>query len=414
MYLELLRDGHEVRVYIGDPDAADTCVGLVPIVADWRAELDWVADGVIVFETAHHGALQDDLRRRGYRVVGGSSFGDRLECDRAFGQSVLRSVGMQTAPVHSFSDFSEAAAFVRSAPRRYVLKLNGSGFSSSRTYIGQREDGLDMLSLLSWHATRWSAPPSFVLMEHCVGVEVGVGAFFDGQDFLRPACLDWEHKRFFPGDLGELTGEMGTVATYRQSDRLFEATLARLTPLLSESGYVGYINMNTIVNADGVWPLELTCRFGYPGYAVLRPLQAIGWSELFTQLLSRQSRVLATHPGYSVGVVLTVPPFPQSLGYAALAKGLHIDISMLDAEDRRNLFWGEVALVGGQLVTSGQVGYVGVVTGTAERVEDAIRLAYRRAKDVSIPMVRYRNDIGQAFLSVDRDRLIELGWLGHG
>src|SRR6185312_17565734 len=76
LYLRLLADGHEVKVAVSDEGSRDTLRGRVTVVADWRAEVDWVRaagrDGFVVFESASLGALQDELRRDGLQVLGGS------------------------------------------------------------------------------------------------------------------------------------------------------------------------------------------------------------------------------------------------------------------------------------------------------------------------------------------------------
>lgn len=419
MYLDLLRDGHQVRVFVGDAAASDTLTGLVATVPDWRCELDWVraagGDGFVVFETASHGQWQDQLRDDGFQVIGGSAYGDRLETDRAFGQEVMRQVGMRVSATHAFSDFDQAIAFVRARPRRYVYKPSGSGFASGRTFVGQMDDARDLDAYLGLQRRSWPAgePVELVLMDRLDGVEVGVGAYFDGTRFLSPACLDWEHKRFFPGDLGELTGEMGTLVTYRGGEALFAETLGRMAEALRAGRYRGYINVNTIVDDQGVHPLEFTCRFGYPGFAILQPLQLCGWEELFRRMVNGAPVTpFATAEGYAVGVVLTVPPFPYASGYDQLSKGLPILFKPeLAAADRRHLHYGEVALADGQLVTSGTVGYLMVVTGCGATPAAARAEAHRRIEAICVPNGRYRRDIGERFIAGEEDRLRAWGWL---
>jgi phosphoribosylamine--glycine ligase len=414
LYRRLLAEGHEVKVSIEEEGARGTMAGLVRRTEDWRGELDWVGrDGIVLFEAVSegYGALQDALRRDGYRVIGGSAFGDRLENDRAFAQALLAGLGLKTAAVHRFDDAASGDAFLAAHPGRYVLKFSGPDFASHDNYVGQRPDGADVRAVLARRlALRGGAPASYILMEHVAGVEMGVGAYFDGDKFLAPACLDWEHKRFFAGDMGELTGEMGTVATYERSGRFFDLTLGKVAPLLREHGHVGYVNLNTIVNEAGIWPLEFTCRFGYPGFAILDPLQDIGWGELFRAMAVRSETSFPVRPGFSAGIVLTTPPFPYTRKQIEEPVGLPVLFEPdLDEEDRRNLHYGEVGLDGGRLVTSGLYGWTMVVTGVGPTIAAARGAAYRRAKRVFVPNARYRLDIGDRLIGGDYETVAGLG-----
>ena len=419
IYLRLQSEGHDVRVHIADEGSRDVLAGLIETTAAWEQELDWARaagpDGLVLFEEVGRGALQDKLRRDGFHVLGGSELGDRLEQDRAYAQRVLADIGLRTLPTHPFTSFADAIAFLEDAPRRCVLKFNGSSMSSEMNYVGARSDGLDVIAVLRRHQMTWDElwdeAPSFILMDHVTGVEIGLGAFFNGETFVGPVNLDWEHKRFFAGDVGELTGEMGTVVTYRGGERLFAATLAKLERLLRDGRHVGYVNLNTIVNADGISPLELTCRFGYPGFAILSALFAEPTANVLRRIAAGETTPVRTHEGFAVGVVLTVPPFPYHLGYEELSKGMPIYLPELSAEERADLHFGEVARVDGTLVTAGQVGYVMVVTGRGPTVPLAQRAAYDLVARIAIPNVRYRNDIGDALAARGLAELARLGWL---
>jgi phosphoribosylamine--glycine ligase len=129
-------------------------------------------------------------------------------------------------------------------------------------------------------------------------------------------------------------------------------------------------------------------------------------------MVGRTRTTFETHPGYSVGVVLTVPSFPYSRGYADLGKGMPIcfrdDLTSLD---RESIHYGEVAFRNEQLVTSGTIGYIMVVTGLGDSVEQARRDVYGRVEKIVIPNCRYRNDIGVRFIEKDYATMQRLGWV---
>ena len=411
IYLRLVEDRHDVKVFIGNPLCQDTLAGLVDRVTDWRAELDWVrsagTEGCILFENvgAGRGELQDRLRRDGFNVIGSSAYGARLENDRAYAQRILLDLGFSTADTFEFSDPTTAIRFIDERPARYVLKTSGPDAPS---FVGRHTAGRDVQAVLE--SGRKFVGSSFVLMDFVEGVEMGVGGYFNGADFLQPACLDWEHKRFFPGDLGELTGEMGTVVTYSRTKSFFDRTLGRMATLLRENGYCGYINLNTIVNERGIWPLEFTCRFGYPGCAILDPLQRTKWADLFRAILNRSTLQFDFEPGFAVGIVITTPPFPyyreavdEPVGLPVLFEG---DLSH---DERRHLHYGEVGLRNGALVTTGTSGYALVVTGTGETLAAARDAANMLADKVIIPNARYRRDIGSRLIEGQLREIDELG-----
>lgn len=425
LYLRLMQAGHEVKVFVENPDYYGIYSGLLTFTKNWHDELEWIcqakSEGIILFESATKGIIQDALRQQGYQVIGGSAFGDNLEACREYGQQMMQKMDVQLAPTFKFNDFDAAISFINKSPKRYVYKNNHANSERTQNYVGMSVDGSDLIVLLQHYknklyksklheSNQLSESTDFVLMEYISGIEIGIGAFFNGERFLQPACLDWEHKHFFCGDLGELTGEMGTVVTYRGAENMFNKTLLHLESHLKASGYCGYINLNLIANAQGLWPLEFSSRFGYPGYSICGALHQVSWPDLFKKLLQKTSLHFETHPGYAVGVVVNVPPFPYKYGYNQLSKGLPIIFAPLFNDfDHFNFHLSEVALVNDQLITSGVTGNIGTAIAVSDSVEGAQKAANELAAKIIVPNVRYRQDIGTKLIKHELQQLIDWG-----
>src|SRR6185503_15401784 len=170
---------------------------------------------------------------------------------------------------------------------------------------GEEDDGRDVMQVLQDYKRAWSDKiKEFQLQRRIVGVEVAVSAFFNGKEFLTPVCVNFEHKKLFPGDIGPATGEMGTTMFWSEPNRLFNATLKKMERKLAEARYAGSIDINCMVNANGIYPLEFTARFGFPAIMIQQEGLLTPIGELLHKLADGTLNRLRARSGFQVGVCI--------------------------------------------------------------------------------------------------------------
>lgn len=388
---QLLQEGHKVRFFVKDKKMQDVGRGLIPRVRNWKEHIDWA--NVLVFDDVDFGKDIERLRTKGYLVVGGNRFGDRLENDRLFGQKIMLEAGMKIPKSWRFRNFGSAIKFVKKRKGRYVLKFNGQ-LARYLCYISKLEDGSDLLKILEEHQEKWPTQRKidFILQEFIDGIEMACGAFFNGKHFVYPINISFEHKHFLTGGIGPLTGEMGTSMFYSQDGGLlFKQTLLKMEPFFAKTNYRGFIDINSMVTEKGAYPLEYTARFGYPQLDIQQELHKTEWGELLYKLAEGTLKKFEVYPKYAVGVVVGAAGMPFEVAYNKYGRGL--PIYGITKENIRQIKLSQVCKRDGKLLTAGS-GYVLTVNGSGKTMEAAKKRAYEVVSQIIIPNIIYRIDIG--------------------
>jgi phosphoribosylamine--glycine ligase len=351
------------------------------------------------------------LRKAGKAVVGGTPYTDRLEDDRAFGQNELRGFGIPIIPFEEFSSFDDAITYVKTNPVRYVIKPSGEAQNIKRLlFVGEDEDGTDVIHVLeSYKKVYADRVRTFQLQQRKTGVEIAIGAFFNGNEFLTPINVNFEHKKLFPGNIGPSTGEMGTAMYWSQPNKIFNQTLRKMEEKLREEGYVGYIDLNCIVNAQGIYPLEFTARFGYPTISIQQEGLTTPMGELLAAMARGEKIELKARSGFQVGVRIVVPPFPFDDPKTFEANSEE-RVIIFRKPDYAGVHIEDVKLVNGEWVITGTSGVVLIVIGMGNTMRRAQAQAYNRIGNIMIPNMYYRTDIGDRWFE-DHDRLHNWGYL---
>ncbi|MEK7562595.1 MAG: phosphoribosylamine--glycine ligase [Patescibacteria group bacterium] len=406
---KIKKEGHEVKFWHKDKEDIEIYDGFIEKVDKWEDFKDW-AD-VIIFDDSGFGKVADSLRREGKLVVGPTEYSDKLEEDREFGQSEMKKAGMLTLPHWNFFDYEEAINFLQKNPGRYVFKPSGTVLSGQKgiLFTGNDDSGSDLTEVLSQNKkTLAKKYKQFQLQKFVQGVEIAVGAFFNGSDFIYPININFEHKNLFPGDIGPYTSEMGTLMYWSGANTIFKTTLEKIKEPLKESKYVGYVDINCIANGRGIYPLEFTCRFGYPHISIAMEGVLSQWGEFLYRIAKGEQPELKTKKGFQIGIVVAVPPFPYD---DKKAFEIYRDLSItFKKPNLEGVHLGDIKLVDNIWHLAGDSGYALIVTGWGFTVAEARKMAYNRIENIILQNKFYRTDIGIRWNS-DSDKLQSWGYL---
>lgn len=397
--LRCLIEGAEVRVAWTKPTTSKLGSGMVESIPLGKVA-SWKPDAVI-FDCTGNGALADRMRKIGVPVYGGSVLADKLEFERDAVLDIIEKAGISVPKTFSTRNVNQAINHVRKTRETFVIKIDGEkGAGSSLTYVGRGPE--DVIELLDTYAQKVKGA-IINLQTKVGGVEISTEGFFDGEKFLPDM---WNHtlerKKFMNGDLGPNTGCQGDILWWSDSNKIIEGGLKKMEPYLRKNGFYGQIDLNSMVEriltsdpgphkeAFKIWGLELTPRFGINASVTLMELTATPMTSFFIEAANRRVKGIQKKKGYACSVTCSIPPFPNKTAEipskdipVLFPKGNFPHMNLMD------VWWN-----GDHFESAGDGGWIASPSGSGDTVKIAKHDAYSRVRDLNVPNLQYRTDIG--------------------
>jgi phosphoribosylamine--glycine ligase len=394
--LKRLQDeGNTCSMYIEEKDYSNVYSGILTST-DYPESND-----IIIFDSSGNGAKADSWKRQGFKVFGASSFADRLEDDREFGLEFMLNHGIMIPDTFKFTDFKEGLNHVIANKKtRFVFKPSGKNIPSKLTYSSS--DMEDMISYMTFVEKNFGKSiDEFVLQEFLEGSVVSSEYWVGKNGFIKGSFNQTiEVKKFMNDNLGPSTGCSGNIVWAEDEDDCIIAEMLRRieSDLISED-FIGPIDLNCVVNSEGVYGLEWTPRFGLDAVCSLLPLISQDLGKIIFDSFSEDSE-MEIHPGiFSGGARLSIPPYPiepikDIKGIMKDSPNLGIPIHGLEKYEDYCYFY-EVMKKDDQIVHSNGTGVIACISDIAIDPESCFDLVDEILDGCKIPDKQYRTDLSK-------------------
>ena len=359
------------------------------------AEREGIHFTVVGPEAPLAAGIVDLFRSKGLRIFGPTQAAAQLESSKDFAKAFMHRHGIPTAKYQTFSDASQAHAYIDQEGAPIVSKADGLAAGKGVVVAMTAEEAHSAIDMMLADNRLGDAGARVVIEEFLAGEEASFIVVCDGKNVVALATSQ-DHKRLLDGDAGPNTGGMGAyspapVVTPTLHARALREIIMPTIRGMEKDGipYTGFLYAGLMIDADGTpKTLEFNCRMGDPE---TQPIMARMKTDLY-DVLDRaidgklDGMELEWDRRTALGVVMAAHNYPDTPRKGDVITGIP-----KETEDSVTFHAG-TTLKDGVLTTNG--GRVLCVVGLADTVKAAQRAAYNAIEQIKFDGAQYRTDIG--------------------
>jgi phosphoribosylamine--glycine ligase len=348
----------------------------------------------------------DAFRADGLAIFGPTKGAAQLESSKAFAKDFLARHQIPTATYQTFTDISDAKAFVTEMGTPIVIKADGLAAGKGVIIAQTEAEAFAAIEDMLAGNKFGSAGSRVVIEEFLVGEEASFIVMVDGQHALAFASSQ-DHKARDDADKGPNTGGMGAyspapVVTPAVHDWVMQQVIYPTVQGMAAEGqvYTGFLYAGLMIAPDGTAKvLEFNCRFGDPE---TQPIMLRLQSDLVELCAAAcegklDSQQIQFDQRAAVGVVLAAGGYPDDYRKGDVISGLPTEDNL-----EAKVFHAGTVLKDGQVLTAG--GRVLCATALGANVTAAQQAAYQLVDQIHWDGVFSRRDIGYRAVAREKQK----------
>lgn len=336
----------------------------------------------------------DAFEAAGIKAFGPTADAALIEGSKDFAKQFMEKYAIPTASSKTFTDYSEAKAYLDQKGVPIVIKADGLAAGKGVTVALEMEEAVLALKDMMLEEKFGDASLKVVIEDFLAGEEFSLMAFVNGTE-VYPMAIAQDHKRAYEGDKGPNTGGMGAYSpvphiSQKVVEQAVEEILRPAAKGMVEEGryFRGVLYAGLILTAEGPKVIEFNARFGDPETQVVLPRLESDFAALILALLNDEKPdVRFKAEGITLGVVFASAGYPNHYDKGNKLTGLNeisADIGVYHAGTKQN--------EDDDFVSDG--GRVLLLVKEANDMTEARTLLYPEMQKLDNPHFFYRMDIG--------------------